>query len=338
MDQKKKKYEITLIIPTYNSEKFIENTIESAQKFLTHYEYEILVVDDGSTDSTLDKVKKAFFTDANIHLISNPHMGVSQCRNVGIDNAESKYIMFCDSDDLLKGTLQHMDLNEDIISFSQNCKVNQTFSTTDEKKKLIESLFGFNASSEHFPAIYGGSVSKLFKTGFLRERSIKFDPKLTNSEDIIFNMQAIIKAKSIRTICRGIYVYQLHSSSVTHSFDDALQLNHIYFIAEVKRILHSLPETEELVEKIKSLYTYQLVFRYWIHILNPISEFRAWKKEVNKGESSLLDENLNRSVERITVHLINKYGIRGAIIFAKIYVLIKNTLPHSSNKLKNTTL
>lgn len=338
MDQKKKKYEITLVIPTYNSEKYIENTIESAQKFLTHFEYEILVVDDGSTDSTLDKVKNAYSTDANIHLISNPHLGVSQCRNIGIENAQGMYIMFCDSDDLLKGTLQQMDLNEDIISFSQNCKVNQIFSTFDEKIELIQSLFGFTASSEYFPAIYGGSVSKLFKTDFLRKQSIKFDTKLTNSEDIIFNMQAIIKAKSIRTICGGIYIYQLHSSSVTHSFDETLQLNHIYFIAEVKRILHSLPETEELIEKIKSLYTYQLVFRYWIRIGNPISEYKIWNEQINRGGSSVLDEDLNRPVEKITIHLLNRYGIKSAIIFAKIYVSIKNRLPHGSGNLKKITL
>lgn len=325
MDQKEKQIEITLIIPTYNSASFIQRTIKSAKKFLTNYEFEILVIDDGSTDQIRDKVAKV--SNYHVRFLPQSHQGVSYSRNIGIEEAKGQYVMFCDADDQLNGILPPMTFNEDIISFSKNCRVNSVFKSLAEKITLIESLFGFNASSPSFPAVYGGSVSKLFKLSFLRSQSIYFDTKLTNSEDILFNMKAILKAISIRTVSQGIYVYYQRQSSVTHSFDKNLQINHQYFVSQVKHLLTQLPNSSVLIGQIESLYMYQLVFRYWLYIDRPSAHYSQWSEEIRAGNSSRWNENLNRAVEKITIYLVNKFGITVALKFAQLYVLLKRLMP-----------
>lgn len=90
---------ITIIIPTYNADKFIAKAINSLQN-QTYSEIEILIVDDCSTDNTLETCYKLQQIDKRIKIISkSKNAGVGNSRNIGIRNAKGKYIMFLDSDD-----------------------------------------------------------------------------------------------------------------------------------------------------------------------------------------------------------------------------------------------
>lgn len=86
----------SIIIPLYNKENYIKNTIESVLN-QTFKDYEIIVVDDGSTDSSLNKIKH--FQDKKLNIYSTPNKGVSHARNYGINLARCKYIALLDSDD-----------------------------------------------------------------------------------------------------------------------------------------------------------------------------------------------------------------------------------------------
>lgn len=89
----------SVVIPAYNASAFLPQTIESVQR-QTFEDFEILIIDDGSTDDTLDIIKKYKETDSRIHFITQRNQGVSRARNTGIEAAEGKYIAFLDSDDI----------------------------------------------------------------------------------------------------------------------------------------------------------------------------------------------------------------------------------------------
>lgn len=317
------KKEISLVIPTYNSEDYILKTISVAQKFLSHYDYEIIVVDDGSSDSTVQQLNT--LEDSRLNIIVLSHAGVSHARNVGIKKAVGNYLMFCDADDSLVGTLPYKEYSADIISFSQNCKKSRMMTTNSDKFSLIESLFGFNQSMPNFPAFYGGSVSKLFKRELLLENRVLFDENLANSEDVLFNMQAILLARKIMVEHRGIYCYQGRLGSVTHQFDPKLLLNHIEFIQKVKELLTSINNSSELILRIESLYLYQLVFRYFL-FEGSKDRYNDYQKWVNSLKSSKWNPKLNRQIERITILLTNYFGINSAVYFAKLYNFVKHVL------------
>lgn len=317
------KKEISLIIPTYNSEDYILKTISVAQKFLRHYDYEIIVVDDGSSDSTVQQLNR--LEDSRLNIIVLSHTGVSHARNVGIKKAVGDYLMFCDADDSLMGTLPYKEYSADIISFSQNCKKSRMMTTNSDKLSLIESLFGFNQSTPNFPAFYGGSVSKLFKRELLLENRVLFDENLANSEDVLFNMQAILLARKIMVEHRGIYCYQGRLGSVTHQFDPKLLLNHIKFIQKVKELSTSINNSSELISRIESLYLYQLVFRYFLFegSKERSNHYQKWVKSL---KCSKWNPKLNRQIERITILLTNYFGINSAVYFAKLYNFVKHIL------------
>ena len=94
---------VSIIIPAYNVEKYIEETIASVQK-QTYPHWELLVVNDGSTDATEEKIKKMVLTDSRIHLFNQANGGSSRARNTGLENAKGDYIAFLDGDDLWSPT------------------------------------------------------------------------------------------------------------------------------------------------------------------------------------------------------------------------------------------
>lgn len=93
-------YDLSIIIPAYNSENCIGACIKSILNQETNYSYEIIIVNDGSSDNTLNELEK-FSSHNNITIISQKNKGISESRNKGLEVARGNYIMFVDSDDLL---------------------------------------------------------------------------------------------------------------------------------------------------------------------------------------------------------------------------------------------
>ena len=89
---------ISVIIPIYNAEKTLARCIDSLMK-QSFSDFEILLIDDGSTDSSLDICQKYAAGNAGIKVLHHENAGVSVTRNCGIENASGKFLMFCDSDD-----------------------------------------------------------------------------------------------------------------------------------------------------------------------------------------------------------------------------------------------
>ena len=89
---------ISIVIPLYNKEKFIKNTINSVLR-QSYKDFELVIVDDGSTDDSVNIVKS--ISDSRIRIISKQNEGVSKTRNRGIIEAKGEYIFFLDADDYL---------------------------------------------------------------------------------------------------------------------------------------------------------------------------------------------------------------------------------------------
>lgn len=101
MSTDKKEYGISVIMPCYNTEQYVEETLKSVlnQSFK---DYEIICLNDGSTDGTLEILKRYQQSYPNIRVISSENHGVAYQRNTGVQCAQGKYIYYMDSDDLLK--------------------------------------------------------------------------------------------------------------------------------------------------------------------------------------------------------------------------------------------
>jgi len=127
---------VSIITPTFNSEKFISETIQSVQN-QTHKNWEMLIIDDGSSDSTIQIIKSMVAKDYRIKINSLPqNVGPAKARNVGIESAQGKYMTFLDADDIWFN-----DFIENSINTIKSTKIPFVFSSYRRSNENLEFVF-----------------------------------------------------------------------------------------------------------------------------------------------------------------------------------------------------
>ncbi len=232
--------DVSIIIPVYNSEFYIKRCLDSVANIKNA---EIIVINDGSTDNTLEILKGY----KNIKIINNENYGVSHSRNCGIKEATGKYIMFVDSDDYLNTDMNIYDLktmNFDIIYFNKNL--------TNIKSK--ESLYEYVCGLKH--PIIAGPYCKLFKREFIQENQIFFDENIVNGEDMLFNINCLNKVKKFKIIDKNIYMYRQVIGTATKKFDKKIIESDLNFHMVLKKLLN---ESELRDDEKNKIITYSIL-------------------------------------------------------------------------------
>lgn len=246
---------ISIIIPIYNGEKYIDRCFESiiAQ---TEKDYEIIAVDDGSTDNSLDILKT--YENEKIKIIHTENRGVCHARNVGLDNSSGEYITFVDVDDELRcdalETLLYLIKKHD-AEISAGSKVylyndgrieRQSADNTEEE--IWEGITPLKKHVEDHST--GHSVySKLYKRSIVQ--NIRFEEGRKVNEDSFFSFQCFAKAKKMVYLDTGIYRYYKTPDSASRAgFSDKF-FDILYFAQrKVDIINNSFPELKNYVTSI----------------------------------------------------------------------------------------
>lgn len=204
---------ISVIVPVYNVEKWLQRCIDSILG-QTYKDFELILVDDGSSDNSGaicdDYAKK----DGRIKVIHKDNGGVSSARNVGIDSSAGEYIMFVDSDDsidsamlenMLLGLNDSVDLVISSIEMIINNK-NYVYVVSDGVKSSSEFLSDY--CNEKFPKIcFCGPVCKLYKKEIIDRYNLRFNVELNLGEDTYFNFSYIQYCAEVFTISKPYYFY-----------------------------------------------------------------------------------------------------------------------------------
>lgn len=203
---------VSIIIPVYQAENYLIKCVESClkQKNLSEDEFEIILVDDGSTDksaSICDDLQREYGSE-KIKVCHTENHGVSHARNTGMDKAIGRFVVFVDSDDavmegfldnLTKRADEYTDLVDETSSFSGSQKLNGY--------QYIENSI-LNANTH----VWG----KLFSLKTIRDGNVRFEEELTIGEDLLFLIDfalCIDKKHSIRCMADGDYVYTENQQS-----------------------------------------------------------------------------------------------------------------------------
>ncbi|HHV10179.1 MAG TPA: glycosyltransferase family 2 protein [Clostridiales bacterium] len=203
------KYEkmISIIIPVYNSGRYIEQCITS----ITRQEQdgcEIILVDDGSNDKSRDICERYAQQYEHITLIRKENGGVSSARNAGMDKARGKYIMFIDSDDYLE-PIALESIRSIIAGKEYDFVIYNYYTVHGNEKKAASFLNGLYSPKELFRhydiyikhMYYNSIFNKLYKKEILDKNGVTFEPGATMGEDLLFNLRY---AESVQEI----YIYQ----------------------------------------------------------------------------------------------------------------------------------
>ncbi|MBU3188427.1 glycosyltransferase [Clostridium bowmanii] len=222
---------LSIIIPTYNVEKHIRTTINSLI-VQSEKKFEIIIVDDGSTDNTIEIVSSIIRESklSNCELITKVNGGVSSARNVGIRKASGKYIMFLDGDDYVAKNLVQCIYEK--IAYSDRDIICFGCDIVDENKAIIKNYFDIfekgqgemtgidalnNIINHKNMWIYTGSA--VYRNEFLTQRGINYTQGCVNGEDQEFTIKALAWAKDIIFIDSVLCYYVQRETSISNSYN-----------------------------------------------------------------------------------------------------------------------
>lgn len=208
---------ISVIIPVYNAEKYIEKTLDIISN-QTLKDIEIICVDDGSNDKSALLIKKQQANDSRIKYYFQQNSGAGQARNFGITKSNGEYIAFMDADDAYPNNcaLEHLYSaafnNEAIICGGS--AVFENNDVNDEKRKFLTEGF-ISFEDYQFDYLF---VRYIFKKKFLIDNEIYF-PNYRVYEDPVFLVKAMVKATKFYAINTDVYLYTGAHQSMTMNID-----------------------------------------------------------------------------------------------------------------------
>lgn len=219
---------ISVIIPVYNTAKYIDECLDSVlnQSFT---DFEIICVDDGSSDSSLLVLENYQSKDNRIKIISQEHMGVAVARNTALKQASGEYILFMDSDDFLEKDCLYNIYNLSksnsldllmfkLINFDENIfkKVKSRYFDMKFLKKAVgDNVFNWRDIEHRLFDISVTAPGKLFKRDLIE--NIDF-PEGLIFEDNVFFIKSFLNAKRVMFLDEYCYVRRLRSDSIINSY------------------------------------------------------------------------------------------------------------------------
>ena len=212
---------VSIVVSIYNTDKYLSECINSLinQKYK---EIEILLIDDGSTDSSKNICKEYLIKDSRIVYIHKDNSGVSSTRNLGIEKAKGEFIVFVDSDDIVDSNYINMLIDSHEEHSLSVCRL---ITFKDKLSKANNANYDcFSLSKSNFIELYNIGIlntpcCKLFEKKIIDRYNIKFNEKITLGEDLLFNFSYLKVIKKIKVVNLKLYYYRFHgSNSLTTSY------------------------------------------------------------------------------------------------------------------------
>lgn len=224
---------VSIVIPTYNVEQYVEDCLLSVLN-QTYANIEVICVDDISTDNTIEILERYRIKDRRIRVAHNEEKGgAALARNQGLKLAKGKYIYFLDSDDYIKEKAIELlcevaEQNEaDCVFFDSICATEQeelgspdySFCLPECDGKVYDGPSLFAIMSRH--NVYANSVCRrFFAADYLRRNSIEF-PKLLTVEDAVFGVKSILLGKRMLLLDQSLHYYRRHDNSLSTTHNAA---------------------------------------------------------------------------------------------------------------------
>lgn len=344
----------SILVPVYNVEQYLEQCVESLLNQTYDGEYEIILVDDGSTDSS-GKIcdKYAESCHEKIRVIHKKNEGLVSARQAGINAAKGEFCLFVDSDDYVERnllecigftSLKHSDADTFIFSLTRFDSKNKI-----PRKNMVdadEAVFDASNKKLIYEALISGSQVTSLCIKAVKTNILKNDPtdyslyyKKNMAEDWFRSIHLLTASKKIVYINKHLYNYRTNEQSISQSFrPETIAKKNIFYVYE--RFNAYLPlwgmATEEYHQKLDARWLSEVmyIFSQYYEKAKSVKE----KKEIlNFNWNSMLPENVNSDTEnpyenktykKLYIHLMKKdfFYIKAFFIKKKTIKLLKKLL------------
>lgn len=331
------KKKVSLIIPVYNGEQYLERCINSAIK-QTYKNIEIICINDGSTDRSVEILKKY---DKSLIIIDSKNQGVSATRNKGMEIATGEYMAFLDCDDYLdekciENLVELMEKQKSDIVITSIKKVSEAENKIIEKfnyknenitlRELAQNFFEYDKNS-------GLKVvwNKLYKKDLIKD--IYFDKEYKIGEDFIFNLQVLERCERITFIEDSYYNYIVNPNSVTNktkmSYNEFYEIEKIInYRKKLEQLYMRIGVTEEQIHKFYLEQDYRTFTKTILNILSENSPYKNFKEKKNaikkilnydQFKETIIENSTNNKYKKIIRMLLK---INNVTIILVIFSLI----------------
>lgn len=313
---------ISVIVPVYNKEKYIDETLDSLINQSIFPEIEVLLIDDGSTDSSLQLIEEFSKDYENIKVFHKENEGLTFTRNYGIDRAKGEYIHFMDADDYIPPDAYEKLYNL-AIKYDHDV-VSGNFLRFNSQKVWRESISRFitgkitktieSTTLNQCKILTWDSVvwNKLYKSSFLKENNIKFPYERITFEDNIFSIEAYVLAKSVGFLNEDIYYWREDENKLSLSTSD----DELTFRDKIKimNLVNDCMNRYDCSEEIK-----QLKYHKWLKgdLKNLALSIPTFDSEFPENYFIKINEILNLGPDKSLDDLTNYYRLLYKIISDK---------------------
>lgn len=298
----------SIVIPVYNVGKYLKRTLDSVFN-QTYQDFEVIVVNDGCTDKSMDIAKKY-----KVKIIDNKRVGVSEARNIGAKQASGEYLLFLDSDDywdkeLLEKINKSLDNKPDLVRFQVRTVTdkNEIIEYKEEEFKGLNGIDAFNKIVNfHFiESIWCYAI----KRSYYEREKFKFKKDMIH-EDFGLTPLIIIKANKVNSISYIGYNYYRRTGSIMNTND------YSWTQRKVHDFYYHYHYLRKEIEKVKGNTA---VFKSYIanSMLKKICElnkkdYQEYKKRIKKDKvgKDLLTDTLPRKIKKIIVSISPKLYYR----------------------------
>ena len=291
---------ISVVIPVYNAEKYVEKCINSILNG-SYENFEIILINDGSTDNSLEVLNK-FSKNKKIKIYTQDNHGAAYSRNFGLKKAKGNYVTFIDSDDYVENDyleryISAFDENTDIV-LGGYTKETPSKKQANTPKFCVWDVFRFSAT-----------CGKMYRKNFLDKYSIKFG-NTEFLEDVIFNVTCLFNNARYQYIDYAGYNYVYNSNSISNSYGR--------HPAQITNIFKSLQYIDDLAHELnynnsKYLINYYMnTYLFMVFICCRKTDYSFLKDNVNQFMTWLDDKypTWKKEINKIKeVDLLNKIVI-----------------------------
>lgn len=297
---------LSIIVPIFNKEKYIETCLESLLK-QQFTDFELICIDDGSTDSSGIIIDNYTKRDKRIKSVHKKNGGQVSARKLGVEMASSKYVGFVDADDWVD-----YEMFGTMVNFAEKENVDLVSSGIIYEKKILfdsltEGIFEDDSFDELFkkllpvgynssPAILGNVVTKIFRTDILKETIKEIPDEVHYREDDCLVFSYLLKCNRLGILRKAFYHYRYDAASDSHKIDDRffMRLNFAYLF---------LKETFDR-SKYKDIIRNQLELYYCSTIVNALKRMDGTADSIISVSFPIID------AKRILIYGAGKHGRR----------------------------
>ncbi|ONI37914.1 hypothetical protein AN639_06770 [Candidatus Epulonipiscium fishelsonii] len=319
---------VSIIVPVYNVAPYLDKSIRSILD-QSLKDIEIILINDGSTDNSLDICKKYAKKDNRIRLVNKSNGGVSSARNIGLDIATGEYIGFVDPDDWIDKDM-YLIMYKKITE--HNCDIclcdhyitdgikkyaikNELYEKIYKKEELIKKIVIPKISPRYTIPYDNKKVAVVFcailyNSKLLKQNNIKFNTNLVIGEDTIFNLNNMINAKTLVYTNNILYYYFKRMDSATHKYYSNNVMKQYYKIIQEFYISNNLNKIDNREDTIELLYY-----------------LSVWNNKLNNKDYSFIDKykiSKNIKINSKVKKTIKNLDVKNAPLDKKIlFILLK---------------